>query len=124
MTPPQSRTDCIGYATGEWPWPAKGGWKTCNEWRTQWRHIEVEAYLKVTGPDNLGNEIKNAVTQCVAVAAAGAVTAVVVTDGAAVPAALAAAKVTFFACMSTKGTDIGSDYSLTIDTPTHWTDWG
>jgi hypothetical protein len=25
--------------------------------------------------------------------------------------------------MATKGTQIGSEYSLRIETPTHWTDW-
>ena len=56
LTPPQSRTSCIGYASGDWPWG--GSWKTCNEWKTEWRHIEVEAFLVVNGPDNVDDQAR------------------------------------------------------------------
>ena len=121
LTPPQSRTDCIGYASGKFPWG--GGWKTCNQWATHWRHMEVEYFLVLNGPLNLGEEMKNAALQCLVVAAGAAGTTAAATSGAAAPAAVAAAKVAFGACIATKGSDLVDKYSLSGDSRSHWTDW-
>ncbi|MBM3092235.1 hypothetical protein GFB56_15635 [Ensifer sp. T173] len=119
LTPPQSRTSCIGYASGDWPWG--GGWKTCNEWKTEWRHMEVEAFLVVSGPDDLHDAAKKATEECIATTAAAAIGAGFATGGS---AALAAAKVAFPACMATKGQQIADEYSLNVETLSYWTDWG
>lgn len=118
LTPPQSRTECVSYASGNWPWG--GGWKTCNGWKTQWRHMEVEYFLVVSGPDDLSGEVKNAAVQCAVTAAAAAVGAGVTTGGS---AALGAAKVAFMACISAKGAELAGKFAITLDTPSHWTDW-
>ena len=121
LTPPQSKTECIGYAKGNWPWG--GGWKTCNQWATRWRHMEVEYFLVVNGPDDVSAEVKNVVVQCAVVAVGAAGTTVALTDGAAAPAAVAAAKVAFGACLATKGQELVDKYSISGASSSHWTDW-
>ena len=118
LTPPKSTTECIAWATGNWPWPAKGGWKTCSEWKTSWSHIEVEAFLDFNGPDDIGQDVKNAVGTCALVAAAAAGVVGALTDGA---AAVPAAKAAFIKCMQAKGVQELDKYSVTFRTDSHWT---
>jgi|SRR5580692_6651478 hypothetical protein len=63
---PQTRTRCIGYASGKWP----GGttWKTCNRWATdlEQHSIDVVAYCPGTGP--IPSEINRVVDGCIGVA--------------------------------------------------------
>jgi hypothetical protein len=119
LTPPQSRTTCIGYASGNWPWG--GGWKTCSEWKTEWRHMEVEAHLVISGPSDLGDAAKNAASACALTAIAAGAAAGYASGG---TAAIAAAKVAFTACMGTKGIEIADQYSIDFQTNSFWTDWG
>ena len=122
FTPPHSRTDCVRYASGKWPWGGRG-WKTCVGFRTQWQHMEVKAFLVTDGPDNLGNALRNSINACLVTAAAAAGTTVAITSGVAVPAALAAAKVAFGACLTAKVGDVADTYGISMDTQSHWTDW-
>jgi hypothetical protein len=101
LTPAQSRTSCIGYASGDWPWG--GGWKSCNQWKTEWKHMEVEGYLVISGPDKLSDTIKKAATQCALTTVAAAAGTGLATAGAGAAAAIAAAKVAFAACMAASG---------------------
>jgi hypothetical protein len=41
---PQTRTRCIGYASGRWPWGKR--WKTCDQWATdlEQHSVDVVAY--------------------------------------------------------------------------------
>lgn len=121
LTPVQSKTECIGYASGDWPWPANGGWKTCNQWKTSFRHMEVEGYFDFEGPDNLGDDVKKAVSDCalVAVAAGGVIGAI--TDGA---GAVPAAQTAFLACMKVKGIQELDKYSISYRSSAGWSDWG
>lgn len=116
LTLPQSVTECTGYASGDWPWG--GSWKTCNDWTTKWRHMEVEAFLDFNGPDNITNDAKNAVGTCSLVAVASAGVVAVATDGAA-----AAAETSFIACMKVKAVQELDKYSVTFRTSAGWTDW-
>lgn len=118
LTPPQSRTSCVKYASGNWPWG--GGWKSCVGWKTEWRHMEVEMFLQVDGPSNLSDAAKQAVVECTAVGAAAAVGAGVYSGG---TAALAAGKVAFEACIGTKAADVANEFSISVPTQSHWTDW-
>lgn len=120
LTPPQSRTKCVSYASGNWPWPATGGWKTCNGWGTDWRHMEVEAFLVFNGPDNLASDAINATGQCAIVAAGAAGVVGIATSG---TAAVAAAQPAFISCMKIKGIQEFSKYSVDFTTTSHWTDW-
>lgn len=120
LTPPQCETKCSKYASGDWPWPAHGGWKTCIGWTTKWRHMEVEAFLDFNGPDNITDDIKNAVGTCALVGAAAAGIAGIVTDGA---AAAAAAQTAFIACMKVKGVQELDKFHVSFRTSSHWTDW-
>jgi hypothetical protein len=121
FTPPQSRTSCIGYASGNWPWG--GGWKTCNQWKTEWRHMEVEVSILVNGPDNLDASVRQAAVDCALTAFAAAGGVVLGTSGAGTAAALAAAKVAFAACISAKGAQLADQFAISVETPSHWTDW-
>lgn len=118
FTPPKSTTECIAWASGKWPWPAKGGWKTCSEWKTSWSHIEVEAFLEFNGPDDVGEDAKNAIGVCAVVAAAAAGAIGVATDGA---AALPAAKFAFIKCLEAKGIAELDKYTVNFNTDSHWT---
>ena len=120
LTPPQSETECTGYASGDWPWPAHGGWKTCNQWTTKWRHMEVEAFLDFNGPDDISTDARNAVGTCALVAAASAGIVAIATDGA---ATAAAAQTAFVACLKVKGVQELDKYSVTFRTASQWTDW-
>jgi hypothetical protein len=120
LTPPESETECTSYASGDWPWPAHGQWKTCNGWTTKWRHMEVEAFLDFNGPDNVTEDAKNAVGNCALVAAAAAGVVSIVTDGA---GAAAAAQTAFITCLKAKAIQEADKYSVSFRTATHWTDW-
>lgn len=117
-TPPQSRSECNSWASGDWPWG--GGWKTCTGWKTEWRHMEVEAFLDFTGPDNLEKDIHKAIVDCAIAAAVGAAVAGVVTDGA---GAAAGAQTAFVTCLKLKGVQELDKYSVAFRTESHWTDW-
>jgi hypothetical protein len=121
LTLPQTRTDCIGYASGDWPWPATGGWKTCNQWRTQTRVMQVHASLITSGPADLSAEAKNASITCAVVAGVAAAGGGVASGGS---AAATAAKVAFSGCMTAKGYQIADEYQLRVETVSGWTDWG
>ncbi len=66
---PETRTRCIGYASGKWPWPAKGGWKTCNEWATDFKQHRV--YVELYGPADMdGGQLTQIKDACMAAAVA------------------------------------------------------
>jgi hypothetical protein len=56
LTPPHTSTECIGYASGHWPWC--DNWKTCNQWATQCQFLRNEAYL-VIDADPGANDLKH-----------------------------------------------------------------
>jgi hypothetical protein len=118
LTPPKSTTECIAWASGDWPWPATGGWKTCSEWKTTWSHVEVEAFLDFNGPDDIVEDAKNAVIDCALVAAAAGGAVGFATDGALV---VAAAQTAFLACLGAKGVAELDKYSVSFRTDSHWT---
>lgn len=120
LTPPQSETECTSYASGDWPWPAQGGWKTCNGWTTKWRHMEVEAFLDFNGPDDLTQDAKDALVTCALVGAASAGVVGAITDGA---GAAAAAQTAFVQCLEVKGVQELDKFSVSFRTESHWTDW-
>lgn len=116
LTPPQSRTDCAKWFKTDHPIHVK----TCVGTRTQWRHIEVQAYVVTDGPANLAGDIQRAIVNCTIIAAGAAAGFGTATVGV---GALPAAKVAFSACMAQRVSDIAGQYSVHFDTQTHWTDW-
>lgn len=118
LTPPQSRTECNSWARGDLPFG--GEWKTCTGWKTEFRHMEVEAFLAVTGPDNIAEDAKNAAGVCILVGAAAAGVVGAVTDGA---GAAAAAQTAFGGCMDLKGVQELDKYAITFETDGGWSDW-
>jgi len=122
LTPPESKTECNGWNSGDWPWGG-GGWKTCVSWGTQWRHMEVEAFLEIYGPDDLNADAHSAVASCLNVAVAAAVAAIpigIATDGA---GCVAAAMDAFTTCLEAKGIEELAKYSCEFKTDAGWTDW-
>jgi hypothetical protein len=137
LTPPQTRTRCIGYASGKWPWPAKGGWKTCNEWATDYKTMQVSAYIKSVSSKQIERAavaaVKKAVTTCVGAATAAATAALFATPSpepaARMAAAYTAGQVVFKACMTDQAgkralAGFAADaFDLAFDFESHWSDW-
>ena len=126
FTPPETRTRCIKYASGNWPWPARGGWKTCVGWATDFRTMQISAYLRVTGPTNIQASAQRAVQTCADAAAISAIAAFVGTPSPEIGARAAAAYATiwpvFVGCIKTAGAAIvGVD--LLIPTVSAWSSW-
>ena len=120
LTPPEARTECNSWATGNWPWPASGTWRTCTGWKTEFRHFEVEAFLDATGPDNIVQDAINAVGVCIVVAAATAAIAGAATDGVAVAAT---AQIAFTQCLEAKKVQETDKFSLSYRSGGGWTNW-
>ena len=135
FTAPQTRTRCVSYAWGSWPWG--GGWKTCNGWATDVRTMQVVVYAKTLGPDNLAKEAQSAVEAavkvCAALAGGSALTALTATPSpevaSRIAAAYGAASSAFVACIGKKSSELTavgvgtSSLKLAFDTETHWSKW-
>jgi hypothetical protein len=85
--------------------------------------MEVAGYLVITGPDNINDSVKHAAITCSIAAGVAAAGTGIATAGAGAAAAIAAAKVAFTACMGAQGAQIIDQFNITVDTPSHWTDW-
>ena|SRR5947209_1361605 len=118
LTPPHTRTSCISYASGNWPWG--GGWKTCNGWKTDVQTMQVEAFLVTSGPDDLKQEVMKSVTRCAMIAGVAGAGAGYASGG---TAAVTAAKVAFSACLSREGVGMADKYNISVETKSHWSDW-
>lgn len=135
LTPPHTRTRCIGYASGTWPWG--GGWKTCNQWATDTRTMQVYVWSKSLGPDNL-NAVAAAAVESTAkvcagsagIAAAGAIAGTPSPEVAArLAAGYAAATAAFSACVGAKASSLASvgvataALKLAFDQTSGWSKW-
>jgi len=120
LTPPESETVCNSWASGNWPWPVGGSWRTCDGWTTKWRHFEVEAFLDFNGPDDVSGDVKNAAVDCALVGVAAAGVIGIITDGAGVAAA---AQVAFISCLKVKGIQEADKFSISYRNAGGFTDW-
>ena len=103
----QTTAKCVKWASGNWPWPAKGGWKTCSGHAYTTKFFHVGAKLKTKWPDNADQAIQAATTAAVAycsgVAYQAALAAVAAApEPATKTAASAAAIPAFYSCIETK----------------------
>jgi hypothetical protein len=135
FTPPQTRTRCIRYATGKWPWG--GEWKTCIEWATDIKTMQVAVFAKVLGPDNLSeaaaSAVQDAAKVCAATAAAAAAAFIAGTPSPEIAGRLAAgyaaASETFSGCIGAKAsalTTVGvgtAVLKLAFESETFWSKW-
>lgn len=116
----QSRTECVDWASGHWPWCE--WWKTCKGWKTEWRCIRHQFVLVATGPDEAA--IRTAVEDCLKTAAvAGALSAVVAAflGGSPWDAAAAVFVETLQLCLQSHSGAVGS---IRVEHRTNWTNWG
>jgi hypothetical protein len=77
LTAPHTRTSCVSYASGTWPWG--GGWKTCNGWKTESQWYYNTATMIVTTPTT--QDIQDAVEKCLLTGVVVAALAAYVSDG-------------------------------------------
>ncbi len=110
---PETRTRCIGYASGKWPWPAKGGWKTCNEWATDLKQHRL--YLEMYGPQDMEKGRLPAIKDSCLVAAVATGVATAGNKGAITSAFTACVKTTEFL-----GRIVVSDFRLNVKTSNYW----
>lgn len=124
LTLPKSRMECVKWASGDWPWPASGGWKTCVGHAYQWQWMYVTAHLKVhmKTPQDIANQVQECLSSgAVAGVLAGAVDAFL-TGGV---TAFETAKVTAVTVISSCLTDkLGEELvTANIETSSRWGDW-
>lgn len=109
--------ECVNWARGDWPWPMRGGWRTCIGHRYFFQQHGF--FLKVDGPDNVEATIRSTLEQAAVVSATAAVAtglAVPTPDPASrVGAALTAAKIAFVGFLTERGLEhLISQYSVTV----------
>lgn len=103
----QTTAECVQWASGDWPWPAKGGWKTCSGHKYTTKFYWVGAKLRTKWADNADQAIQAAtaaaVAYCGKVAYEAAVAAITVApEPASKTAASAVAIPAFFGCIESK----------------------
>lgn len=78
-TPPQSRTECVQWATGSYPWG--GGWKTCTGWKTQFRYMytHLRTQISTSSPQDISSKLD----ECLNTAAVAGALSAVLTSGSA-----------------------------------------
>jgi len=122
LTAPHTATNCIGSASGHWPWC--DNWSTCNQWATQCQFLRNEAFLVIDATSVTMSDLKTLVDGCLqksaCAAALAGLTAVVVTGGGALAAAEQAFTDVLVACLA----DAVQGVSVTVDIRSHWTPWG
>lgn len=108
FTPPQSRAECVKWATGP-------GFKICIGWKVQWKWMYTTAYTRVSTADP--EDIPRAINECLVTAAvAGALAAVVSGGSAAIPTFEGVLK----GCLVVK---LKSLVSVATWTSSGWGDW-
>lgn len=71
---PETRTRCIGYAWGKWPWG--GEWKTCNEWATDLKQHSTDVIVHCPSK-NMPTAVTQVIDACIGTAVATAVGSIV-----------------------------------------------
>ncbi len=113
LTLPHTKTDCVTWASGDWPWG--GGWKTCTGWRTQTQWLYNTATMTITAPNVA--DIQSATNECLNQAAIIAAAAALVGGGsAAVPAFVAVMK----PCLVAK---LNEDLGVNVNIHSNWGGW-
>lgn len=111
-TAPQSRTDCVQWASGSYPWG--GGWRTCTGWRTQFRYMytTLRAHISTGVPQDISGKLD----QCMNTAAVSGALAAIMTSGS---AGLAAFQATLSGCLAS---NLASFVNLAVWTDSAWED--
>lgn len=103
----QMTAECVQWASGDWPWPARGGWKECTGHKYSTIFKWVGAKLRTNWPDSVDQAIQAAMAAAVAycgkVAYEVAVAAIALApEAASKTAASAVAIPAFFGCIESK----------------------
>ena len=125
LTLPHSRASCVKWASGNWPWPAKGGWKTCIGWKTQFQWMFAEADLKISAStaaaDLTIDWVKNTSNTCLSTGAVAGAVAAIYSGGQAAANAFAA---TTQVCMEAAIIQFaGGKVSVSVPFGSHWGGW-
>ena len=110
-------------------------WQTKVEWELQnivfgiktkvpvpfTRALRHELFLVVDGPDNVGDGVKNCISQA---AGAGLIAAIASAYVGAGIGAIEAGKAAFIASVTACLGDLANQVTVTLDDRSHWTDWG
>lgn len=117
LTIPHTRSACVKWASGNWPWG--GGWKTCAGWKTQFQWLDNVMMLNVSTPDFSLKDIQQASNTCLATGAVAAALSAYVTGSGTV--AVTTFKETLIACLSAQFTGA----AITVDLPitSRWSSW-
>jgi hypothetical protein len=121
-SPIEWRLECVKWASGDWPWPMHGGWKTCVGHAYQ--NLQHEFFLVAKGPD-ADQAARQVLQEALGAAVVAAIGTGLLTPSpeplARVTAALAAAKTAFLAYLSTRGFErLADQYDIRVDHRTHW----
>lgn len=113
---------CGKWASGNWPWPARGGWKVCISPNAQF--LQHDFHLVVNGPD-ADESLRKVLDEALAVAASAAIGTGLLTPSpepaARIGAALAAAKTAFVGYLSARGLErLLTQYDIRVDQRTFW----
>lgn len=128
FTLPHTRSACVKYASGSWPWG--GGWKTCIGWATQFQWLHNTLYLNVSTRGLNLQSLQSEVNQCLAIAtdieAAALLLELLETAG--VAAAQTTAQVATFEeiltdCLVTKFATDALKVSIPLPPTSQWSDW-
>jgi hypothetical protein len=106
--------DCVKWASGDWPWPLKGGWKTCIGWKTEF--LQHDFHLIVQGPPP-EPAVRQILEEAAAAAAAAAIGTGVLTP--VDPASRVAAALVGY--LTTRGLErLVAEYDVHVDHRTFW----
>ena len=113
---------CSKWASGNWPWPARGGWKVCVSPNMQF--LQHDFHLVIVGPD-ADEGVRKVLEEAVAAATSAAVGTGLLTPSpepaARIGAALAAAKAAFVGYLSARGLQqLLNQYDLRVEQRTYW----
>ncbi|RWK53154.1 hypothetical protein [Mesorhizobium sp.] len=117
----EPREVCVKWASGKWPWPIKGGWKTCVGWKIEF--LQHAFHLVIDGPEPEG-AIRHVLAEAATVAATAAAATGIGTPAdpaSRVAAALTAAKAAFVVYLKARGLErLLTQYDVRVDHRTFW----
>ena len=120
---PETRTRCIGYAWGKWPWG--GEWKTCNEWATDLKQHSTDVVVHCP-TKNMPTAVTQVIDACIGTAistAIGSITFQPATAFELLNGKLTALDASFKLCISNAnavGSILGLGYRIEVQNNNFW----
>ena len=111
-TPPHSRTECVQWASGNYPWG--GSWKTCTGWKTQFQYMYTNLRTQISTGSL--QDIDQKLDECLNTAAVAGALSAVLTSGS---AGIAAFQGTLQGCLLS---NLPTFVNLAVWTDSAWED--